>query len=57
MHRADETDAEYKTRVTKWLMQISDHEFTQLSQLIDNEKSEEKLFSELYMNCMKKRAD
>lgn len=57
MKRANESDAEYQTRVRKWLMQISDHEFTQVSQLIDQDKENEEEFAKLYFECQGKRAD
>ena len=40
MKRSTESDSEYKTRVTKWLLGLSDHEFTQVSQLIDQDKDD-----------------
>ena len=57
MKRSNESDAEYKTRVSKWLLQITDHEFTQLSMLIDQEVEGEMEFAKLYNEAMNRRVE
>ena len=57
MKRTNESDSEYQARVRKWLIQISDHEFTQLSHLIDQENENEEEFAKLYFEAQAKRAD
>ena len=39
--REEESDEAYKKRVRKWLYAAEDHEFTQVSYLVDNERPEE----------------
>lgn len=56
MRKDGESDDEFKNRVKKWLQGTTDHEFTQLAKLIDNQNDSEQQFYLLYVAEQKKRA-